>query len=937
MKTTHFLPWRLTLSAGLTFTLAHLFWALPASAATTIHVPTGTNITTIQDGINAAVNGDTVLVSDGTYPGGINFNGKLILVKSANGPANCIIDGNDKDLGVAFTGGEGAAARLEGVTLRNCRSFSGGALHITSLSAPTIAGCIITNNRSVVSAGGGINIEDASPTITNCIVSGNWAGIDSLDNYSCHGGGISCKGQARPLIVDCLVSTNHAYGLNGGGIYCYNSSPTIRNCTIVGNSVYQDGGGISCKDNSSAPLIIGCTISGNSGGSQGGGISIENCFPTISHCIISDNRAEFDGGISCWNNAFPMILDCTIARNRATYGYDKYRSAGGIGMQMSSPLIANCLIWGNSSYRAAGGILIRDSSFPTIVNCTITANQARSTTSTSVAGGMYSADSIATIVNCILWGDIPTEIFVENTILYPNRLPVVSYSDVHWQGTGNIHADPLFVDPADGNFRLQAGSPCIDASASAKSPEDDIEGTPRPQDGNADGLAIVDMGAYELAGPSALLTGFLLDPADPNYIPDSAFRNATNRLELASTLQSVLQMIQRDESRHALDKLHDDILSKVDGCAATGAPDPDDWIVDCQHQALAYQRVIRAIAGLLPLARASGSIQVGVAEGYCWIGLPTEPASTYQLQCSTNLSSWDTLVANIPGTGDYYQVLDPAPVTSQGMRCYRAVQFFGPAPGEPAGNPDPAAWAWVSPGSFAMGSGANSAGSESDEKPATAITLTKGMWVSRHEVTQQEYLAVMGNNPAWFAGDTNRPVENVSWNDATNYCVLLTAREQAAGRLPAGYVYRLPTEAEWEYACRAGSTTTYCYGDDPTGSELGFYAWYWDNSGSTNVPSGFAYYINGTYYVTHPVGTRQMNRWGLSDMHGSVWEWCLDWHGPYPGGSVTDPQGATIGTARVIRGGNWNGGLALCRSANRSAAFPGGASSGIGFRAVLAQ
>ncbi|HOW77574.1 MAG TPA: right-handed parallel beta-helix repeat-containing protein [Candidatus Paceibacterota bacterium] len=905
MKTTNALSWRLTLSASLTFTLAHLFWALPAAAAATIHVPTGTNITTIQDGINAAVNGDTVLVSDGIYPGGINFNGKLVIVKSANGPANCVIDGNDTDLGVVFAGGEGATARLEGLTLRNCRSFSGGALHIASLSAPTIAGCIITNNRSVVSAGGGINIENASPTITNCTVSGNWAGIDSLDNYSCHGGGISCKGQARPLIVNCLVSSNHAYGLKGGGIYCYNSSsPTIRNCTIVGNSVYQDGGGIACKDDSS-PLIIGCDITGNSADdSAGGGVSIENSSPTIRHCVISENSGLFDGGISLWNHSSPVIMDCTIARNRANYYSPIY--AGGIGMQKSSPMITNCLIWGNSSVCGAGGIMVRDSSFPTIVNCTITANEVTDTEPGRGAGGIYSSDSVATLVNCILWGDISVEILVETTIFYPNRLPVISYSDVPWGGTGNIHADPLFVDPANGNFRLRVGSPCIDAAANAKAPEDDIEGTPRPQDGNGDGLAIVDMGAYEVSGPSALLTGFLLDPADSNYIPDSAFRNAINRVELTSKLQSVLQMIQRGESRHALANLQDDILQKADGCAATGTPDQDDWIVDCQHQTLAYQRVIRAIAGLLPLVRASGSIQVAVAEGYCWIGVPTEPDSTYQLQWSTNLSSWDTLVANIAGTGDYYQFLDPVPVTTQGMRFYRAVQFFGPAPGEPAGNPDPAVWSWVSPGTFTLGSGTCSIGQESDEIPATVVALTNGFWAQRFEVTQQEYLELIGSNPAWFVGDTSRPVEYVSYSEATNYCALLTAREQAAGRLPAGYTYRLPAEAEWEYACRAGSTTEFGYGDDPTGAELGYYAWFWDNSGSTNMPPGYSYYMGGKYYTTQPVGTHQMNRWGLSDMHGSVWEWCLDWYGTYPGGTVTNYLGAPNGTSRVIRGGSWN-------------------------------
>lgn len=271
------------------------------------------------------------------------------------------------------------------------------------------------------------------------------------------------------------------------------------------------------------------------------------------------------------------------------------------------------------------------------------------------------------------------------------------------------------------------------------------------------------------------------------------------------------------------------------------------------------------------------------------------------------------------------------------MRFYRAVQFFGPAPGEPAGNPDPAVWSWVSPGTFTLGSGTCSIGQESDEIPATVVALTNGFWAQRFEVTQQEYLELIGSNPAWFVGDTSRPVEYVSYSEATNYCALLTAREQAAGRLPAGYTYRLPAEAEWEYACRAGSTTEFGYGDDPTGAELGYYAWFWDNSGSTNMPPGYSYYMGGKYYTTQPVGTHQMNRWGLSDMHGSVWEWCLDWYGTYPGGTVTNYLGAPNGTSRVIRGGSWNGGPSSCRSANRSAAFPDGRSSGVGFRAVLAK
>jgi formylglycine-generating enzyme required for sulfatase activity len=178
----------------------------------------------------------------------------------------------------------------------------------------------------------------------------------------------------------------------------------------------------------------------------------------------------------------------------------------------------------------------------------------------------------------------------------------------------------------------------------------------------------------------------------------------------------------------------------------------------------------------------------------------------------------------------------------------------------------------------------------------------------------------MGSNPSWYTGDTNRPVETVSWYAATNYCAKLTARERAAGRLPAGWEYRLPTEAEWEYACRAGSTNRFSYGDDPGYTELANYAWYTSNSGGT----------------THAVGGKLPNQWGLYDMYGNVWEWCLDWYaGALPGGSVTNPQGPATGSFRVDRGGCWDSFPLDCRSANRSWSGPGFLIFILGFRVAL--
>jgi len=187
--------------------------------------------------------------------------------------------------------------------------------------------------------------------------------------------------------------------------------------------------------------------------------------------------------------------------------------------------------------------------------------------------------------------------------------------------------------------------------------------------------------------------------------------------------------------------------------------------------------------------------------------------------------------------------------------------------------------------------------------PQTTVTISHGFWMGKYEVTQREYLAVTGSNPSGFPGDLNRPVESVSWLDATNYCAQLTQQELAAGRIPLGSHYRLPTEAEWECAARAGTSTRFSYGDDPNFTNLTNHAWYWFNSG----------------LGTHPVGLKAPNPWGLYDMEGNVLEWTQDWYGPYPGGSVTDPQGPASNPqgVKVIRGGAWDAGEADCRSGRR--------------------
>lgn len=208
-------------------------------------------------------------------------------------------------------------------------------------------------------------------------------------------------------------------------------------------------------------------------------------------------------------------------------------------------------------------------------------------------------------------------------------------------------------------------------------------------------------------------------------------------------------------------------------------------------------------------------------------------------------------------------------------------------------------------GEFLMGSS-----SYSRETAVHSVTLGADYWIGQHEVTQDEYRHVMGTSPAGFQGGA-RPVERVSWEDASEFCRRLGAQEQKT--------YRLPTEAEWEYACRAGSRAAFCYGDDDT--RLGEFAWYDASAGAK----------------THPVGSRKPNAWGIYDMHGNVWEWCQDWYGDdfYSTGPSTDPKGPSTGEYRVLRGGCWYNRPVFCRSARRDFNRPDYRDDGIGFRVVL--
>jgi len=250
-------------------------------------------------------------------------------------------------------------------------------------------------------------------------------------------------------------------------------------------------------------------------------------------------------------------------------------------------------------------------------------------------------------------------------------------------------------------------------------------------------------------------------------------------------------------------------------------------------------------------------------------------------------------------------------------------------------------------GEFTMGSATSESQADDDERQYQA-TITKPFYMGVTEVTQGQYQKVMGTNPSSFKDaqdperSANMPVEQVSWEDAVEFCrrLSLMPNEKQSNR-----VYRLPTEAQWEYACRAGQKGP--FGFDSATNELGQFAWFADNSGDKPLDSNrvwketkedldeYLKVLKNNRCRTHAVGKKKPNAWGLYDMHGNVWEWCADWYGDYPKGQASDPAGPQKGTDRVVRGGGFHFQSQDCRSAERLGSFPSNRVDDLGFRVVV--
>lgn len=424
-----------------------------SAGAATLSVPSF-EYPTIQQAIADAIHSDTIVVAPGTYQETIDLLGKAITLRSMEGPATATISGQGRSGSViTCVSGEGPDTVIDGFKI------VGG------------TGTPIGPNSATF--GGGMLCQDSGPTVRNCVFA---------DNTANTGGGMY-NSASHPIISGCTFRSNNA--VSGGGLQNVNSNPTLTDCVFTTNFAEIKGAAVSNVD--SSPTITHCTFLLNQTPIDGGGIiNAGDSQPSISNCVFRENSAMDGGAMGNFEGARPLVANCAFHQNQAG------RLGGAMYNIGSDPTLIGCVFGGNTAGVRGGGMNNQLSS-PLIANCTFSGNA----TNLFEGGGMFNnAASFPTVINSILWGNSPDTIAGAGT-------PFVAFSDVEgggFLGTGNIEADPLFIDPEDGDFRLRLNSPCIDAGDATVPYMElgtDVGGAPRVVGGG------VDMGAYENQGMAA--------------------------------------------------------------------------------------------------------------------------------------------------------------------------------------------------------------------------------------------------------------------------------------------------------------------------------------------------------------------------------------------------------------------------------------------------
>jgi len=459
-------------------------------SAATIHVPA--DQPTIQTGIDAAVDGDTVLVADGVYIGegnrGIDFLGKAITVESENGRDHCIIDMGQFDRGFSFVSGEGRDSVLRGFAIQNGRAIGGGGIFIEQTS-PTIEENRIMGNTATSQYGGGIYCVSGSPLIRDNLITLN---LSMSQGSNGHGGGICCRYDSTPVITGNQFSDNHSENAGGGLATFQSTNARITHNVFNDNFADSGGGGVAID----AGLVAYNTIVDNEANSWGGGImaSGQSSSRIIGNTISGNKVNDWCGaGICVYSHHSAEISGNLISNNLS----ESYYGGGGIALEIEAfAEIRNNLIIGNESWDAGGGIAIRGHSRAVITGCTIVENVALGP---GFGGGLHVVDNFdvqtQTINDSIFWGNVAG--YGPEIYLADEARVELSFCDVDggWPGLGNIDADPMFVSGVAGDYCLSqiacgdgTDSPCLDVG--------DPDTTPYGTTGCLFDSGIVDLGFH---------------------------------------------------------------------------------------------------------------------------------------------------------------------------------------------------------------------------------------------------------------------------------------------------------------------------------------------------------------------------------------------------------------------------------------------------------
>ncbi|MDG1354948.1 MAG: DUF5011 domain-containing protein, partial [Opitutales bacterium] len=864
---------------------------------------------------------------------------------------NCTFSNNN-----AKQGGAGVYLKDSNVTFSSC-SFvsntansvgSGGALLIEDSNVSFSTSSFLNNSSAY--QGGAIRYTNSVGSITDSNFTQN------LNTFANGGGAIYLDNS--PINFDnCTFSENSTQANNyGGAVKLSASSANFSNCLFSRNSSPLHSAGAIYVDSSSSPTFSGNEFHYNSSGQFGGAILTESPL-TFSGGRFLGNYANFGGGVSnvgSINLSFEKVMIIGNEANVSNSSSGGFAYFGGSG---ANTTFVNCMISGNKSTHRNG--VFRGNGSNRFVNCSIVGNQSVNEGGIAL---LQTGDSVA-IENSIIWQNTSltsgNDFFVNNQSILANySIFDPSQSTESISGTSNKNLNPGLIDAngtdnlygtLDDDFSLLNNSPAINSGSAgvANYQTTDINGNSR--------LGLPEIGAFEFLSNTlpvittdanqttsentSIVVEISATDANSDILVYTITGGSDQSLFVIKPSTGELSFLSSPDFENPLDLDTDNIynvqVSVSDGVGSVSldlqvevTKDPSTVFTVSGGQGSSPYYVFTDGNGLIPNF-SNQPLYLGETYTFTDSGI----SGSHPFMIGESYGDTDSsLVSGGPLTGSGGTISLSIPSNFSGSLMYYCANHSGMNQPFTIQTPPHIVelnsslnlkMIWVTSGTYNMGTPSGEGGRGADENQ-TQVTLSRGFYLGKYEVTQAEYEAVMTGNsdgidatPSNFADHSDRPVERVKYGDIQVFIQRLN--EQMSSSIPAGWGYVLPTEAQWEYACRAGTSTAYSWGGSIASSDANYN---WDGD----------YNTGSDYQQTRDIGQYSPNALGFYDMHGNVREWVADWYGEYAVGPLTDPAGATSGSNRVIRGGAWWDTGIYLRSGARYSEDLNHANGGVGFR-----